>query len=170
MRITKRRMLGVLGSFLLLSLCFVLAIINLNRSGEGSLIGYTVASGQPRTDGFYLKNVSSVDDPIYVENKDSNIVIPEFYNGVQIICIEEYAFEDCTFDNLIVEYSQDPIEIENYAFASVKGKNIIINRPITYTNGDSAKNIFQKSEIISVALPNSLGGIFRLFSWKNKML
>lgn len=132
---------------------------NMARSGEGSLIGYTVASGQPRTDGFYLKNVSSVDDPIYVENKDSNIVIPEFYNGVQIICIEEYAFEDCTFDNLIVEYSQDPIEIENYAFASVKGKNIIINRPITYTNGDSAKNIFQKSEIISVALPNSLTGL-----------
>ncbi len=38
MRITKRRMLGVLGSFLLLSLCLVLAIINLNS--------YKVASAE----------------------------------------------------------------------------------------------------------------------------
>ncbi len=115
---------------------------NMARSGEGSLIGYTVASGQPRTDGFYLKNVSSVDDPIYVENKDSNIVIPEFYNGVQIICIEEYAFEDCTFDNL---------NLNQYVFLRNDAAQYIghwFNKQITDENGQLTWTKVQLTDVV----------------------
>lgn len=134
------------------------------RSGEETVVGYNVASGQPRTSDLYVNGAADVG------GEQNNIFIPEFYKNQKIVGINQYAFDECQFDNLIVEYSQDSIEIDERAFENSCGTNIIINRPISFTNDEKTENIFSNSEIESVVLPDSISYIpYGMFSGCEKM-
>lgn len=132
----------------------------ISRSGVQEIVGYSVANGQPRTSGFYVGPADEIgDDPTHVERKGTDIFIPEFFEGTKILGINEFAFDDCGFNNLIVEHSQDPIEIASNAFTGAKGVNIIINRSISFNDGAEAYEIFSNSTIESVVLPNTIKGL-----------
>lgn len=124
---------------------------NKTRSGEQTILGYNVASGQPGTDYYYVE-----------EDEDNNIYIPAIYNDYEILAIDTLAFWDLEFDQLIIEYSPREILIGSYAFMDTKGVAIIINRPIEFRNWDESSdqsrpdNIFSMSGVSSIVLPDSI--------------
>lgn len=148
-----------------------------NNLGE---IAYVLASGQPRTDDFYV--VKNKKEEIYdeeVKEVDKKyIFVPAEYNGIPIKVIDRSAFEGSSFEQLIIEYSEEPIYICSNAFEfsgidpyeTDDGEaisNITINRPVEFYNYDilndkketEADNIFVFSNIKSIVLPYSISGI-----------
>lgn len=130
------------------------------RSAEREIIGYSLAGGQPRTDDFYITmgNIGGVTET----DAENNIFIPKQFNGKDILGIEDGAFCESKFKQLIVEYSDKPLNIGSSAFMSTIGDSITFNRNLnfksSFDDGDS-ESIFTFSEIGSVVLPKSTNKI-----------
>lgn len=138
---------------------------NVARSSEPQLVGYNLAGGQPRTDNFYITSENSGDTTI--SDTDGNIFIPAQYNGVDILGIDDFAFEFVNFNQLVIEYSSSPVYIGSCAFTYAEGNSITINRSVTFdVDGISAatvsstenlsNNVFTGSSINAIALPDDL--------------
>ena len=82
-----------------------------------------------------------------------------------ILGIDDNAYVDAFYENLIIEYSEIPIVIDSNSFIFNTGKNVIFNRPVEFKeiedspdyeslyNGESSLEIFSASSINSVILP-----------------
>lgn len=96
------------------------------RGAEQELIGYAYSSGQPTN--FSYKKIETYSDGLIGDGNDyregDNIIIPAICEDDRnpILKIASYAFEDVKFDKCIIEYFNEPIEIESSAFCGAKGK------------------------------------------------
>lgn len=129
-------------------------IYNTNtRAADSTIIGYVVSSRQPRTDNYYAFSPDVEDGSIY---------IPAEFNGLDILAIESYAFENTFSEEIVIGYSNKPIMLSDGAFASSSCDVILINRPIEYldyeTNSETS-NIFTFSMVQTIVLPDSLNSI-----------
>ncbi len=119
------------------------------RSSTPVMVGYVVAGGQPRTDSYYIE-------------EDSNIFIPNMYNGEIILGISESAFIETAFNQLVIEYSSQSIWIGSLAFSGVDCNNITINRDVEfydYSFDMPSDNIFSFSSFKSIILPDTISEI-----------
>lgn len=125
----------------------------LARTNSNEIIGYSLAGGQPRTDSFYEVNMDNTGEITEIDN-ENNIFIPAQYNGISITSIADMAFSGAMFNQLIVEYSSEPIKIGEFAFDWSEGESIVINRNIQ--NNATADYVFFGSTVKSIVLPDSL--------------
>lgn len=119
------------------------------RSSTPVMVGYVVAGGQPRTDSYYIE-------------EDSNIFIPNMYNGEIILGISESAFIETAFNQLVIEYSSQSIWIGSLAFSGVDCNNITINRDVEFYDYGfdmPSDNIFSFSSFKSIILPDTISEI-----------
>jgi len=127
------------------------------RSSENSIIGYALAGGQPRTDDFYItkENADSSTDT----DSSNNIFIPKEYNGEEIVGIASNAFEGSSFNQLVVEYSDNSLKLGNNAFLFATGSNITFNRSVEFYDRDTkaeSNNVFTLSSIEAIVLPTTI--------------
>lgn len=121
-----------------------------------TLIGYGMASGQPRTDNFYVITEDNRDE--YTDTDEyNNIFIPAQYNGIDILYIDEFAFGGAVAEQIIIEYSEKPIELSSNSFTGTECYSIVFNRGIEYT--DEVNNIFTSSSVQFIVLPNTIESI-----------
>ncbi len=129
----------------------------MSRSASPAVVAYNLASGQPRTDDFYME--SEDDAEIEGEGDTKNIFIPATHEGKDIIGIQEYAFSGSEFNQLIIEYSPRELIISGGAFEFTLGTNITINRSVVFWDeemGEESANVFTGSTIKSVVFPDTL--------------
>lgn len=110
------------------------------------LLGYALAARQPRNDLYYE-----------TDGNDNIFVPKEYEDGNPILEIPESAFSFAFFDRLVVEYSEQPIAIGNYAFEFTAGNSIVINRPVDFNL--LGESVFMESVVSSVVLPDSIQGL-----------
>lgn len=123
-----------------------------------AIIGYSIASGQPRNEDFYV-TITEDDWGDKTDSFKGSIFIPAEYNGKPIMKIADDAFYGVSFNQLIVEYAQEPLTIGSNAFARTKGDSIVINRDVCFHNDDKnieTNNIFKSSSVQSIVLPNNV--------------
>lgn len=124
---------------------------SLSRSAD-EIIGYALAGGQPRTDEFYTITDENWENSTEPEN--GSIFIPAYIKDgseyVPIKKISANAFSGVLFDQLIVEYSEDELIIEDFAFFTAQGENIFINRRTAF----QGESIFMCSLVGSIILPD----------------
>ncbi len=114
-------------------------------------VGYAIAGGQPFSEDYYNEN--GIIEHLTPTN-------PE--DGLPVLEIESFSYEDCGLDMLIVDYDETPINIQEFAFAGTDCKNIIINRPVTYIGTDgvtTADNIFYQAKTENIVLPATSNGV-----------
>lgn len=110
-----------------------------------TLIGYSVAAGQPYSEEFYNNKIVHI--PAYNED------------GSPILLLKDYCFDATNATQLIVDYSEEAIGISSYAFMGCSAENIVINRRITYEIEDGeadAENIFANASAKTIVLPNNI--------------
>ena len=126
---------------------------------------YALATCQPCRS--YIAIESDSDEQIKID-ENNNFYIPKEYQGIPITSITNGAFDGSEFNNLVIEYSDQPINIESGAFANALSDmltdnlkhSVIINRPVTFkTDALDSDYIFENSELTTIVLPNSLEGI-----------
>ena len=135
-----------------------LEAIRNNSARSNDIIGYSIASGQPRNDDYYSTITKNNKDEVAVEYNGS-IFIPAEYNNVPIEKIDEMAFSGAHFKQLIVEYSDNDLQIGFGAFDSTDGDSIVINRKAIFRDDVSdadSMNVFMESKAQFIALPNNL--------------
>lgn len=130
-----------------------------SRSSD-AILAYTLAGGQPRTEGFYIDEDNRND---YTDNIGNNIFIPAQYNGKDILGINAFAFEGVNFEQLIVEYSERELFVDSFAFSFAQGSKIIINRSIDIFHEEDqlfSESVFLGAEFLeSIVLPKTLNCI-----------
>ncbi|MCI9504078.1 MAG: leucine-rich repeat protein [Clostridia bacterium] len=122
-----------------------------------SIVGYSVAEGQPRVDEYYGVGESNGDTPTNVERKGDNIFIPAMYNGLKIMEISMFAFSDCVFEQVIVEHDSEAILVDAQAFEGAKGKTVTFCRSIQYV--ENAESVFASSMLSAIVLPSDISRI-----------
>lgn len=137
-------------------------LIKDNQARSGSDIkGFIITKGQTN-----LTDLDVLDPNIFISD---DIVIPKeaTLGGFKypILGIDDNAYVDAFYENLIIEYSEIPIVIDSNSFIFNTGKNVIFNRPVEFKeiedspdyeslyNGESSLEIFSASSINSVILP-----------------
>ncbi|MDE6696788.1 MAG: leucine-rich repeat protein, partial [Muribaculaceae bacterium] len=110
---------------------------------------YSIASRQNLSED----NYDMVDGNYYIK--------PYFSDGTPVEVIEDFAFSGAKFNQLIIEYSDKPIAIGSWAFEKTMGQSVTINRSMYYSDdeGELSYNIFEKSTISAIALPQDVAGI-----------
>ncbi len=132
------------------------------RSAEQELIGYAYSAGQPIN--FSYKNIKTYSngaiDSGDVDNyrEGDNIIIPSHCDdGKPILKIASNAFESISVDKCIINYYDEPIEIESSAFYFSEVKEVIINRDVNFSSDlEEYTEIFSNSQIESIVLPDSV--------------
>ena len=140
-------------------------IYDVTARSADSIVGYSVANGQPRNEDFYTVNEDNIGEITQRENR--NIFIPAEYDGKAISGIADYAFSGAQFDQLVVEYSPNSIYIAEYAFADANDNgedtcdktvsgNIIINRDADF---DPTGYTFYNAKVKAIVMPNNFESI-----------
>ncbi len=132
------------------------------RSAEQELIGYAYSAGQPIN--FSYKKIKTYSngaiDSGDVDNyrEGDNIIIPSHCDdGKPILKIASNAFESISVDKCIINYYDEPIEIESSAFYFSEVKEVIINRDVNFSSDlEEYTEIFSNSQIESIVLPDSV--------------
>ncbi|MDE6618557.1 MAG: InlB B-repeat-containing protein [Clostridiales bacterium] len=123
-----------------------------------AIVGYSIASGQPRNEDFYV----TITDADWDEKTDSfrgSIFIPAEYDQKPIMNIANGAFDGVSFNQMIVEYSEEVLTISNGAFSGTIGESIVINRPVRFydeNDEQESNSIFLFSSVQAIVLPNSI--------------
>ncbi len=133
---------------------------SMSRSTD-SIKGIMIVFGQPNINNFDLIDYSE----FFIND---TIIIPKEYKTVDgkiypVLGIAGYAFSMSSFKNLIIEYSEVPIEIGCNAFdftESIENQmNVIFNRRVIYNDYESgsSNNIFLDSKLKNIILPSDCG-------------
>lgn len=140
---------------------------NVSRSNK-TIKGLMISSGQPNISDFDV-----IHSDIFV---DEDIVIPreyEFEDGtvLPILAIGGFAFSYSSYNNLIIEYSDEIIEIGTCAFAGAEpinsDINIYINRPVKYKDYEEdyeSNSVFWESQVKNIILPKGSNIVSNMFS------
>lgn len=99
-----------------------------------------------------------------------NLIVPCHYNGLPVINILQRAFSGCDLSEICLEtecvhgLEVPNINIETMAFNNAKVDSIVLHDGVTFYNTlktptIAAKNVFVRSSVQTVTLPNNLTGI-----------
>lgn len=142
-------------------------IVYNDSARSGNLIkGFMITNGTSN-----LSDIALLDP--FEPDQENNIIIPSAYQYIDgeyypILAIARHAFENSSFDNLIIEYSTTELSIGFNAFEFTTSEsgtemNVIINRPITFRDieeegegeGKVSDNIFVGSALENIILPEN---------------
>lgn len=137
-------------------------IVYNDSARSGNLIkGFMITNGTSN-----LSDIALLDP--FEPNQENNIIIPSAYQYTDgecypILAIARHAFENSSFDNLIIEYSTTELSIGFNAFEFTTSEsgtemNVIINRPITFIDIEEEEvsdNIFVGSALENIILPEN---------------
>ncbi len=130
------------------------------RSTSQEPVGYAYSAGQPVNYSKAITATFSNIDEGNVEDfrGEDDIFILKEYNNKPILRISDEAFFGITFNKIIIQYYNEPIEIGLSAFFDAQGNEIIINRDVKFfsNSGEMSSDIFSGSSITSIILPDSL--------------
>lgn len=149
----------------------------LGRSNN-SIKGFMIAYGQPDINEFDFLDVE-----IFTKGK-TDIIIPKEYTIINddeeevtypILAIAGDAFAYDSFNSLIIEYSDEPIEIGSTAFAGINTTlddqeitvNIIINRQVKffdYAEKFESNSVFWESRVKNIILPENSNIVTNMFN------